>query len=149
MFSCQVVSDSLWPHGLQHARPPCSSPSPGVCPSSCHLIWWCYALISSSHSLFFLPSVFPRIRVSSSELVVWLTHRLCGLNREVSFPIILDATSPRSRCQQVGCVSFYGPSSWLGDVSRLHCVLTWSFLSMQASLMSLCVQIYSEKNTSQ
>ena len=37
LFSCLVVSDSLRPHGLQHARPPCPSPSPRVCPSSCPL----------------------------------------------------------------------------------------------------------------
>ena len=45
MFSLQVVSDSLWPHGLQHARPPCPSSSPRVCPSPCALNQWCiYAL---------------------------------------------------------------------------------------------------------
>ena len=45
-FSCSVVSDSLRPHGLQHARPPCPSPTPGVysCPSS----QWCHPAISSS-----------------------------------------------------------------------------------------------------
>ena len=37
LFSCPVMSDSLQPHELQHARPPCLSPSPGVCPSSCSL----------------------------------------------------------------------------------------------------------------
>ena len=41
------MSSSLWPHGLQHARLPCSSPSPGVCPSSCRLNWWCHPTISS------------------------------------------------------------------------------------------------------
>ena len=34
-----AVVQSLQPHGLQHARPPCPSPSPGVCPSSCPLQW--------------------------------------------------------------------------------------------------------------
>ena len=34
LFSCSVVSDSLWPHGLQHARLPCSSPSPRACSNS-------------------------------------------------------------------------------------------------------------------
>ena len=34
-------------HGLQHARLPCPSPSPGVCPSSCPLNWWCHPTISS------------------------------------------------------------------------------------------------------
>ena len=35
LFSCSVVSDSLWPHGLQHSRLPCPSLSPGVCSKSC------------------------------------------------------------------------------------------------------------------
>ena len=35
-FSCSVVSNSLWPHGLQHTRLPCPSPTPGVYPNSCH-----------------------------------------------------------------------------------------------------------------
>ena len=47
-FSCSVVSDSLWPHGLQHARPPCPSPIPGVHSNSCPLSWWCHPTISSS-----------------------------------------------------------------------------------------------------
>ena len=37
LFSCQVVSDSLPPHVLQHARPPCPAPPPAACPSSCPL----------------------------------------------------------------------------------------------------------------
>ena len=40
--------DSLWPHGLQHTRLPCLSPSPGVCPNSCPLNLWCHQTISSS-----------------------------------------------------------------------------------------------------
>ena len=47
-FSCSVVSDSLRPHGLQHTRPPCPSPTPGVYPNSCPLSWWCHPTISSS-----------------------------------------------------------------------------------------------------
>ena len=47
-FSRSVVSDSLWPHGLQHARLPCPSPSPGVCSNSCPLSQWCHPTISSS-----------------------------------------------------------------------------------------------------
>ena len=48
LVSQQVMTDSLQPHGLQHARPPCHSPSPGVCPSSCPLNQWCHPAISSS-----------------------------------------------------------------------------------------------------
>ena len=47
-FSYSVMSDSLWPHGLQHARLPFPSPSPGVCSNSCSLSWWCHSTISSS-----------------------------------------------------------------------------------------------------
>ena len=46
-FSCSVVSDSLQPYELQHARPPCPSPTPGVHLSSCPLSWWCHPAISS------------------------------------------------------------------------------------------------------
>ena len=46
------MSNSLRPHGLQHARPPCPSSSPRVCPSSCSLHWWCHQAISSSDTLF-------------------------------------------------------------------------------------------------
>ena len=47
-FSCSVVSDSLQPHGLQHTRPPCPSPTPRVYPNSCPLSQWCHPTISSS-----------------------------------------------------------------------------------------------------
>ena len=47
-FSRSVVSDSLWPHGLQRIRLPCPSPTPGACSNSCPLSWWCHLTISSS-----------------------------------------------------------------------------------------------------
>ena len=47
-FSRSVVSDSLQLHGLQHARPPCPSPTPGACSNSCPLSWWYHPNISSS-----------------------------------------------------------------------------------------------------
>ena len=59
-FSHSVVSDSLWPHGPQHSRPPCPSPTPGVYPNSCPLSWWCHPAISSSVIPFFsCPQSFP------------------------------------------------------------------------------------------
>ena len=48
LFSRSVMSDSLQPHGLQHARLPCSSSSPRTCSNSCPLSWWCHLTISSS-----------------------------------------------------------------------------------------------------
>ena len=47
-FSHSIVSNSLQPHGLQHARPPCPSPTPGVYSNSCPLSRWCHPTISSS-----------------------------------------------------------------------------------------------------
>ena len=47
-FSHSVMSNSLRPHELQHARPPCSSPTPRVHPNSCPLSRWCHPAISSS-----------------------------------------------------------------------------------------------------
>ena len=67
-FSHSVVSDSLRPHELQHSRPPCQSPTPRVHSNPCPLIQWCYPTISSSVIPFLLlPSIFPGIRVFSSE----------------------------------------------------------------------------------
>ena len=57
LLSHKILSDSLWPHGLEHARLPCASPSPTACPNSCqfeqsnHLILCCPLLL--------LPSSFP------------------------------------------------------------------------------------------
>ena len=67
-FNRSVVSDCLWPHGLQHARLPCPSLSPGVCSDLCALGWWCYLNISSSAALFsFCFQMFPSIRAFFSE----------------------------------------------------------------------------------
>ena len=48
LFSCSVLSDSLQPHGLRHARLPCSSPSPWDCLNSCPMSQWCHPTISCS-----------------------------------------------------------------------------------------------------
>ena len=45
-FSHSVTSDSLWPHELQHTRPPCPTPTPGAHPNSCPLSQWCHPTIS-------------------------------------------------------------------------------------------------------
>ena len=62
-FSLSVMFDSLQPHWLQHARPPCSSPSPGVYPNSCLSSQWYHPVISSSVVLFSsCPQSFPSSR---------------------------------------------------------------------------------------
>ena len=46
--SLAQLCPTLWPHGLQHARPPCPSPAPRPCSNSCLLSWWCHPNIASS-----------------------------------------------------------------------------------------------------
>ena len=69
-FSRSVMSNSLRPHELQHARPPCPSPTPEVHPDSCVSSQWCHPAISSSVILFSscpLPPISPSIRGFSNE----------------------------------------------------------------------------------
>ena len=58
-FSCSVMSDSLRPHGLKHARPPCPSSTLGVNSNSCPLSWWCHPTISASVVPFSCLQYFP------------------------------------------------------------------------------------------
>ena len=75
------MSNSLWPHGLKHARLLCPSLSPGVCSNSCPLSQWCYLTISSSISLFpFSFSVFPSIGVFSNELALLIKWQSTGVS---------------------------------------------------------------------
>ena len=72
-FSCSVVSNSLRPHELQHARPPCPSPTLGVYSNPCALSPWCHPAISSSVVPF---SSFPQSLPESesfpmSQLFAW------------------------------------------------------------------------------
>ena len=70
-FNRSVVSDSLQPHGLLHARLPCPSPTPGACGNSCPSSRWCpssHPILC--HHLLLLPSVFPSIRIFSNESVL-------------------------------------------------------------------------------
>ena len=70
LFSHSVVSDSLWCRGLQRARLPCPSLSPGACSNSCPLSWWCHPTISSSVVPF--SSCFQLFPASGSFLMSWL-----------------------------------------------------------------------------
>ena len=68
-YSHSVVSDFLRPHGPQHTRLPCPSPTPGACSNSCPSSRQCHLTILC-HSLLLLLSIFPSIRVFSNELVL-------------------------------------------------------------------------------
>ena len=61
------MSDSLRPHELQHARPPCPSPIPGFHPNCCPSSQWCHPALILCPPLFLLPAIPPSIRVFSNE----------------------------------------------------------------------------------
>ena len=100
-----VVSDSLWPHGQQHARPPCPSPTPGVHSDSCPLSQWCHPTISASVVPFssHLQS-FPASRAFSvsqfftsggqSIIGVSASASVLPLNIQIWFPLGLTSLTP-------------------------------------------------------
>ena len=112
-FSRSVVSDSLWPHESQHARPPCPSPTPGVHSNSCPSSWWCHPAISSCRPLLLLPPIPPSIRVFSNESTLRMRWPKCW---SFSFSIIPSKEHP-------GLISFR--MDWL------------DFLAVQGTLKSL------------
>ena len=75
-FSCSVMSNSLWPHGLQHARPPCPSPTPGVYSNSCPLSQWATESVNPLSE----PSNYP-------SSVVPFSSRLLSFPASGSFPM--------------------------------------------------------------
>ena len=90
-----VVSDSLWPHGLQHTRPPCPSPTLGAGSDSCPLSWWYHPTISSSvvpcssclHSFpasgsFSMSQFFTPGSQSTGVSVLWMYNEYSGLYNE-------------------------------------------------------------------
>ena len=94
-FSCSVVSDSLRPHELQHARPPCPSPTPGVHSDSCPWSPWCHPAISFSVVPF---SSCPQSHPASesfpmSQLFAW-GGQSTGVSASASFLPISQGWSP-------------------------------------------------------
>ena len=96
-FSCSVVSDSLWPHEPQHARPPCPSPTPEVHPNSSPLSWWYHPTISSSVIPFSsCPQSFPAsvsfqmsqlFASSGQSIAVWVSTSILPMNIQDWFPL--------------------------------------------------------------
>ena len=96
-LSRSVVSDSLWSHGLQHARSPCPSPTPRAYSNSCPLNQWCHTTISSSviHFSFHLQS-FPASEFFSSDSVLRIRWPKCW-----SFSFIISPSN-----EYLGLISF-------------------------------------------
>ena len=146
------MSGSLQPHGLQHARVPCLSPTPEACSNSCQLSWWCLPTILSSVIPFsFCLQSFPAsgsflmsqlfassgrsIRASASVLPMnirdWLSLGLTGL---ISFsPRVSQESSPAPQFESI----FFGAQSALW--SKCH-MCTWLLEKPELWLHGLCWQ---------
>ena len=82
---CCSFAQSLQPRGLQHARPPWPSPSPGACSNSRPLSQWCHSNhLVFCHPLLLLPSIFPSIRVFSNESVLRIRWPNIGVSASAS-----------------------------------------------------------------
>ena len=95
-FSCSVVFDSLRPHELQHARPPCPSPIPGVHSNSCPSSQWCHLTISSSVVPFSscLQSLPASESFPMSQLFAWVGQSTGDLALASVLPKITQGWSP-------------------------------------------------------
>ena len=95
-FSCPVTSDSLQFHGLQNSRLPCTSPSSGVCPSSCSLQQRCHPAISSSDAFFsFNPQSFPTSRTFPMSHLFSSDDQNTGVSASASvLPVSIQSLSP-------------------------------------------------------
>ena len=103
-FSHSVVSDSLWPHELQHTRPPCPSPTPGVHPNSCPSNRWCHPVTSSSVvPFYFCPQSLPASEsFPMSQLFAWggQSIRVSALES-----VLAKNTQDWSPLEWTGCIS--------------------------------------------
>ena len=105
-FSRSVVSNSLWPHGLQHPRPPCPSPTPGVDSDSCPLSWWCHLAISSSVILFFYLPSFPTL---GSFQIIQFSSGCQSIGVSGSTSVLPMNTQDWSPLGWTGWISFWSP----------------------------------------
>ena len=132
-FSRSVLSDSLRPHGLQHARPPCPSPTPRVYPNSCPWTQWCYPTISSSVVPFYAcPQSFPASR--SFQMSQLFTSGGQSIGASVSASVLPMNTQNWFPLGWTGWISLQ--SKGLSRVSSNTTVQKHQFFSAQLSLYS-------------
>ena len=123
-FSCSVLSDSLWPHGLKHTRLPCPSPTPWACSNSCPSSRWCHSAISSSvvlfSSLIFLGSTISADSDGSHEIKRCLLLERKAMTNLDSVLKSRDITLPTVVCKaMVFLVVMYGCESW--TIKKAEC----------------------------
>ena len=103
-FSSLVMSDSLWPHEPQHARPPCPSPTPGVYPNSCPLRQWCHPTIASCVIPFSsCPQSFPAL--GSSQMSQLFTSGGQSIGVSASTSVLPMNTQDLSPLEWTGLIS--------------------------------------------
>ena len=120
-FSCSVLSDFLWPQGLQHARLPCPSPTPRAYSNSCPLSRWCHPIISSP----FVPF--------SSHLQSFRASRSLPMSQFIASGAQSAGVSASASVLPMN-IQDWSPLGWTG----------WIFLAVQGTLKSL-LQYHSSK----
>ena len=126
-----VVSNSLWPHEPQHARPPCPSPTPGAYPNSCPLSQWCHPTISSSVIPFSsCPQPFPAS--GSFQMSQLFTSGGQSIGVSASTSVLLMNTQDWSPLGWTGWISLQ--SKGLSRVFSNTTVQKHQFFSTQLSL---------------
>ena len=134
-FSCSVMSDSLQPHELQHARPPCPSPASGVHSDSCPSSRWCHPTISSSVIPFFsCPQSLPASEsFLMSQLFAWGGQSI-GVSASTS---VLPMNTED-----------WSPLEWTGWISLQSKGLSRLFSSTTAQKYQFfCAQLSSQSNS--
>ena len=116
-FSCSVVSNSLWPHELQHARPPCPLPTPGVHSESRPSSQWCHPAISSSVIPFSsCPQSLPASEsFPMSQLFAWWPKYW-----SFSFSIIPSKEIPGLICFRMGWLNLLAVQGTLKSLLQHH-----------------------------
>ena len=134
-FSHSVMSSSLWPHGLQHARLPCPSPTLRACANSCPLSWWCHPAISSSVISFpSCPQSFPES--GSFQMSQFFTSDGQSIGVSASASVLPMNTQDRSPLGWTGWISLQ--SKGLSRVFSNTTDQKHQFFSAQLSLYFTC-----------
>ena len=163
LFSYSFMFDSLWPHELQHARPPCPSPNPGVHPNLCPLSLWCHPTISSSVIPFSsCPQSFPAsgsfqmsqlFSSGGQSIEVSVSTSVLPMNIQDRFPIgwtgwislqykglsrVFSNTTVQGIKSSV--LSFlYSPTLTSIHATGKNIILTrWNFIGKEISLLLIC-----------